>query len=458
MDNYANKLIIYKFEIKATSPAYFGGERQGELIKNSEDKPILLGNSIGGALRDYLKSVSDCKEHQELVLKFMGGISKKKDVNDKFLDSFIYISDGKIEGAEKTYKKEGTAIDYDSGTAKENNKYSLEYLPGGTSISFKVECEVEDNCSEEIFNRIIGTWEKGFRNQDILLGGQQNNGFGRFKLTNLSKKEYVFRSSEALDEYIFCKDKEDFKDIIEGELSDYGSKKKNEITFSLEGRFPYGLYQAFKVPGDRNLTGLQKRDKGYYLPATSLKGIFRYEFALLVNKFVKDEKVNKKVDELFGSCDQKGKLVFFDVYLKDEEEIKVIRFERKDEDSKESKKTLIYGDPVYIKIDRITGGNIDQALKTQKEVYGKGKIECKLITDKTNDNPFIFPLIYIFRRIGSGLVPLGGRTVIGLGEYRSEQLKISGLLEESFPTGHIPGEKKEIVKNYYEAFKRWCEK
>ena len=116
------------------------------------------------------------------------------------------------------------------------------------------------------------------------------------------------------------------------------------------------------------------------------------------------------------------------------------------------------GDPVYIKIDRITGGYIDGALKTQKEIYGRAELKCELVASTAEDNPFIFPLIFIFKNIGDGFVPLGGRTSIGLGQYKCERLKISGLIENDILLSSLTGKQKDQIKKYFEAFKRWCGK
>ncbi len=77
-----NKLKIYRFKIQAQAPVYFGSDKMGELVKDSEGVPILLGNSIGGALRSFL---SEKEEIKEIVETYMGGSTQ-----DDFVESRIY--------------------------------------------------------------------------------------------------------------------------------------------------------------------------------------------------------------------------------------------------------------------------------------------------------------------------------------------------------------------------------
>jgi CRISPR/Cas system CSM-associated protein Csm3 (group 7 of RAMP superfamily) len=440
MNDQKNKLIIYEFIIQSVSAVYFGGSKQGELIKNSKGEPILFGNSIGGALRDYLEA---CDVPECIIYTYMGG-----NRNNEFWESLIYISDGKITAYNEICCKEGTAVDHAYGSAEKHHKYTLEHLPEGCMIAFQVECEVEDYQVETDFNKIIGTWENGFRDGDIKLGGQQNNGFGKFNLIRLEQKEFVFRTQDDLDGYIF--NIANVEPKLAGKLPYYDTTKQKQVTFSLEGEFPYGVYQAFKDKDNTQLTGLQKAGDQYYLPATSFKGLVRSEVRVLLSKFLHSEKdVSAKLDKIFGNEEQKGRLLFSDMVLESGGTVKVKRFDKD--------KNALDGEPIYIKIDRLTGGALDGALKKQKETWGSAVLKCQLMVDRREENPFLFPLIYVLRRIGIGLIPMGGRTVIGLGEFAGTKVKLSGVVEEDIPTNQtLSPEQISKMREYYNSFERWC--
>ncbi|MBS4534351.1 hypothetical protein GOQ29_01820 [Clostridium sp. D2Q-14] len=440
--NYGyNKLIIYEFKIEAVSSIYFGASNKGELIKDSKNNPILFGNSIGGALRNYLE---ESEVSQDIIYKYLGG-----NQNEKFLESIIYISDGEINPTDKIHTKEGTRINHTSGSAEKNHKYTIEYLSKGSTIIFKVECEVEDKCSEEIFNKIIGTLQKGFKNERIKLGGQQNNGFGEFKLNELRRMEHTFNTQNDLDEYIFSSNEMDSKLVEEG-LPSYENKGKNQINFSLKGKFPYGIYQGFRYDKNGQLTGLQKLEDKYYLPATSFKGLVKNEIRILLSKFLQNESnISKKLDEIFGDQKSKGKILFSDIVLENSGIIKTKRF-NKDSGEKISEESI------YIKVDRLTGDTIDGAMRKQVEVYGNATLECKLMDCDQDENPYIFPLIYVFKRIGEGIVPLGGRTSIGLGQFYGTKLKLSESIKDTFIINELSSEQIEKIKEYYNFFESWC--
>ncbi len=441
MKHDCNKLIIYEFEIEAVSPIYFGGSNKGELIKDSEDTPILFGNSIGGALRNYLESLEISKD---IIIRYLGGQK-----GEEFLESTIYISDGNIKLNDKIYYKEGTKINHKHGSAEKNHKYTIEYLPPKTVITFNVECNIQDKYSEEIFNKIIGTWEKGFEDRKIKLGGQQNNGFGEFKLNKLKQKEHIFRTEKDLDRYIFSLYEIEAKSVRNFES--YEGSDKKQISFSLSGKFLYGLYQGFVDKNNSELTGLQNFGDKYYLPATSFKGVVKNEIRILLSRFLIDENVIlKKLNEMFGDQDQKGKIAFSDVTLKNPKTVKTKRLKKDDNESswKESS--------IYIKVDRLTGGVFDGAMIKQREICGDAVLKCILMDFDQNVNPYIFPLIYVLKRIGEGLVPLGGRTSIGLGQFFSTEMELSGTVEESFIFNELDKYKIKKIKNYYDSFERWC--
>lgn len=439
MNQQGHKLIIYEFNIKAVAPVRFGAAEPQELVKDSQGAPILFGNSIGGALRDFLEA---CEVPEDTVYTYMGG-----NRNNEFLPSLLYISDGKITGCHEFGCQEGTAIDPAYGSAKKNHKYTLEYLPVGSVITFRIECEARDYAVETEFHTIIGTWAQGFLTGSIRLGGQQNNGWGQFQLKELKKKEFVFGTPEDLDEYIFNLSQQPFISVNAEELLRYEIPQGKRVIFSLEGEFPYGLYQAFADKKDSQLTGLQKRGDSYYLPASSLKGIVRSEVRVLLGKFLEAEKVDAKLEEIFGNQDRKGKIRFADMVLENSGPVKVKRFDK-------DKKTE---DPIYIKIDRLTGGAFEGALKKQSEIWGSALLQCQLTLEQEQDQALLFPLIYVLRRIGSGLVPLGGRTAAGLGEFMGSQVKFTGEIEGDIPTDHyLSSQQIDRMRTYYNAFEGWC--
>ncbi|MBE1555401.1 RAMP superfamily CRISPR-associated protein [Sporosarcina limicola] len=464
-----NKKLIYYFNIKAESPVYFGtSDKESTSLKRSDDPRALVvsGNSIGGALREYLIRTG---ETQECLLRYMGGIKTSIQdadntvtVKEEFKESSIYISDGEFVHPPKFLTKEGTAIDPTTGAAQHNQKYTFDYLPRGTEITFHIECDVEGDESEEQvptergLKQLIEKWTRGIIQGELRFGGEKSNGFGKFSLVSMERIAFDFDSLDAVDEYIFCRKNRKREKVDLGFLDEDKVIENLGVVFSLKGSFPYGVYQSFKDNSLMNdkvrVTGLQKCGEVYFIPATSLKGLLRSEIMLLFRKMTDCEtKAKEKCSELFGDTDRQGKLVFSDISIQNAQTTKKVQGSNAKDES-----TYV---PVYIKIDRLTGGAFSSALKHQNEVQGDAEIRFRLLGngESFEESPYLFPLIYVLRRIGAGKVPLGGRTVIGLGQFEAVETVVtgSGWKSEFTNQGVLSEESTQSLKRYFETFERW---
>lgn len=476
-----SKIVKYKFNIVAVSPLYFGDSEPKEIVVSADNKPIIFGNSIGGAFREYLKKN---KKSEDIILRIMGGDdSSSSEVNENtFKESSIFISDGRMVSNHKTLNKDGTKIDAEYGSGKDKHKYNFKYLPEGSEFEFYVELDSlsllkklkedkkQNKTSEKesinVFEEIVEIWAKGLNTQTLLLGGQKNNGFGRFKIKNLQKAEYEINCVEDLDRYIFKGNEQEIYTDVEFKQDDIINE---DILLKMEGEFLYGVYQGFmaeEITGIQKKYSEQKRREVYYLPGSSIKGIVRTEVYLLLKRIILDgkkesnssleelKKVENKCNELFGDTKQKGKVQFSDLEIIDGKPILIERYERNKTQNKISAQK---GNPKYIKIDRLTGSAYPGALKEQREIEGKATIIMRLDgTNKDKIGAWLFCLIYVLRRIGIGLVPLGGRTCIGLGEFLADNIEIKSNITETYETKELRSDSKNRLYCYFEAFKRWC--
>ncbi|MNO41158.1 RAMP superfamily protein [compost metagenome] len=486
-----NAKHVYYIDLVAESPAFFGGNEQGELLKNGQGELFLTGNSIGGALREYLIRIQVAPE---LIIKAMGGVVEQERVDKlesleedpssdfTFQESKLYISDGMITAAEKGVTefpvKHGTSVDAAWGAAKEHHKYNLEYMEAGCLLSFRIECNFEETNRRDLKEKqlqpdelelLIRTWVAGIQEGALRLGGQKSNGFGKFFNKVLGRSVFSFDSVAEIEKYIFDRHKE----TDPKELLNHWIQEKREtfptITFTQEGIFPYGVYQSFEdleltKQLKKQISGLQKNKAGIsYIPASSLKGLLRYEFETLLRRMVASKRfenisqkdfVENLCEQWLGSTQRKGKLIVNDLVFTEEQSVKV--------DRPREKNDL----PVYVKIDRLTGGVMEGALKHQNEIQGKARWSLdfyteKSISNKTEISPFLFPLIYMMRRIGSGKVPVGGRTTIGLGEFKAEYTKVhdNGLDYEISNNENIKSDTHsyEWMRECYAEFTRWIE-
>lgn len=472
-----NQVVVYEFLLEAVTPLYFGDGEIGLLSDTRFRTPNLFGNAIGGALRDYLRRTD---MDQGLIEAFMGDEVIETEVQDsitvdrrKFIPSLLYISDGRIRSP-GLLKREGTAVDPRRGTADQHKKYKFFFLPEGTLIRFSIECDewVKDGKREirltpEDLELLIGTWAHGFDSGKLLLGGHKNNGFGKVRLVRLKCRQFKFERAEDLDRYLFCPHAESLQKVDWTKLRHLEPREDHRVVFTMKGRFPYGVYQHYErkedmVSNDKTVSGLQSRKRNRkdaksscYLPASSVKGVVKHEIRQLLQRIHQDDrKVAEDLEELFGGLNKKGKLRFEELWFEHFRDVQIDRPNKKENE----KDNGTLGWPVYVKIDRLTGGAYDAALKTQREIQGEATIRVELKADTEEEvQSFRFPIIYALRRIGTGRTPLGGRTVIGLGQFFAETLQI-GDQELPLSKDQLSPSELESLKQDYEKFIGWCKR
>lgn len=479
----------FTFTLRAETPIHFGGDEPGALLLDGDDQPFVSGNSLGGALRAFLNDRSGLMPAD--IKYYLGGEEESSDGKKEFKESRVFISDGCITMPDHCMEKttgqvripvmEGTAINPRTGAARSKHKYTRYELPPGTELVFTVECDIqtdEAGQQKEIdvtdvsqavvpFEQLTYACAAGIHRGELRFGGQKSNGYGQFLLKGLTRREFVLNSCSALDYYIFKRHVEEIeeKDCTEEALKQQEHfSSRTPVVLSLKGRFPYGVYQAYDDLDRSQITGLKRRADGkYYLPGSSIKGLLRHELhRLLIRMLLNDSRyiseceslANELLKEWFGSQDKAGSVVVANVVIDEAREMKIERFE-----NKEKKTSATIGLPTYNRIDRITGGVIDGALKTQNEVRGDAEIRLEIRNAKDAENK-LFPLIYLLRNIGSGLLPLGGRTVIGLGEFEAKATKVNVEGEADWLVFNntdlsVDGESK--LREYYEKFKAFID-
>ncbi|RAU94352.1 RAMP superfamily CRISPR-associated protein [Paenibacillus sp. YN15] len=464
----------FTFTLQAASPVHFGGGTPGELLLDGNDAPFASGNSIGGALRSFLGQGERVEPEDIQYYMGKGGSSSE----EEFIESRMFISDGTISGMEKLPGRtaghdafpamEGTAIDPASGAARRNHKYKRYFLPAGIELSFTVECDTDGGETEKRlpFSRLVYIWAEAIEKGELRFGGQKSNGYGRFTVRQLTCSEFVFDSPEALDQYIFGRHSAVAKDCREEALKSALLDPRPDVAvLSLKGCFPYAVYQAYqdqKLSGKgevpSKVTGLMRNEKGdYYLPGSSIKGVLRHELWCLLLRMLQDRGeedaeserlANIRIQKWFGGPDQAGAIVVGDVIIQKAQEMKLPRAESQGE----------FDLPKYTRIDRITGGVIDGALKTHNEVRGEAELRLELRAAADMEAK-LFPLVYLLRRIGSGFIPLGGRTVIGLGEFKAAVtcVNLNGQPLE-FDNEKLNERQEQLLRQFYDRFVEFVNK
>lgn len=456
-----NKIVIYKFELELETPLRIGGD-DNSVLKDRTGNPLIFGSSIAGAIRNYFQSRDF--DTNEAILDFMGGAKTEEKDKVKFIESKAIIEDGKIEQNASLGTKEGTQIDSSFGTAKQKMKYEYEYIKPGTTLSFTIEYELNEKEDKKDIDKIMQTIAHGFETKELKLGGQKNNDFGSFKVRALKKATFNLSTVNDIENHIKYKagieelkveDKEvTVEDIWVKNCDIYkiNDASKN-LMIELKGKFPYGVYQNFKIKdSEKGFTGIENDT----IPASSIKGLLRHQIEKMMNQIQSDKIVQEKMEILFGGEESAGLIHCFDIKdIKDENKVQSI-----DKDNN----GVCENDPSHIKINRLTGGNMDHALLTQRENSGENlSIKVELKKSRTDDNSIsesaIFPLLYTMVSIANGELPIGGKTNIGLGVFKATEINIEdqNLKDLVFMSELEDGNKrfdlnKEEIQSYFEKF------
>lgn len=230
MDKFHNRYIV-KGTIIAETPIHIGvGSKSIDLvdtdnavIKDKDGKPYIPGSSFKGALRSWLETFlrgrgsktigagedniclcvnEPCIGDDNESRNWLRGLKKKYEGEnnaDRLIAKEIYerlcavcrvfgsqrfaskitIHDSKLKG-EKAYieKRDGVAIDRDTGTAATNKKYDFEQVASGAEFDFYMTADNLDKDNVEILKLIINVLKNG----DLIVGGKTSVGLGRVRL------------------------------------------------------------------------------------------------------------------------------------------------------------------------------------------------------------------------------------------------------------------------------------
>ena len=150
------------------------------LVRDSlEDKALLTGASIAGALRNYVREYGGYNALDESQL--FGCQRDERDGEQSPLIVYDSISSDHL----KAELRDGVKIKSTTGTAEKGAKYDLELLEAGTKFNLCFELLIDGEDKNE--NILIGELAialSGLEKGEISLGMKKRRGFGRCKVHN----------------------------------------------------------------------------------------------------------------------------------------------------------------------------------------------------------------------------------------------------------------------------------
>jgi CRISPR/Cas system CSM-associated protein Csm3 (group 7 of RAMP superfamily) len=423
LNNHQRKIykrIIVKGTLVLDTPTCLGSGDSDSLtdlalLRDSvdEDKALLTGASIAGALRNYLHEYNP-----ELGLaKLLFGGERGDDQGDQ---SPLIVNDSISNEKIDLELRDGVKIDKKKGVAVDGAKYDFELLSAGTEFPLFFELLIEEGKDENQLKQELAITLSGFENGEIAIGMKKRRGFGRCHVENWQVWEFDLKDNRQRLEWLNfehwnrnlseSRTKISPISIVLGAIPNDNKRDRFTITakFSLVGSMLIrsAEYSEHKRPDAVHLKShrpnKQKPQEYNPLPiisGTSLAGVLRHRAVRIINTLEKDLQI---VDDIFGT----------DISDNGNKEAKASRLIVHESEIKESSELV----QSRIAIDRFTGGAMHGALFDAQPVFS-GVVELKLELRNPKEHE-IGLLLLLLKDLWTGDLPIGGESSIGRGRLQ----------------------------------------
>lgn len=414
------KRIIIRGLLVLDTPTSLGnGDTDGnidlQILRDSiEDKALLMGSSIAGALRNYLREYQNSDE-----FSLFGG--QRTDENGD--QSPLIINDVISSKIIQPELRDGVKIDSVTRTAADKAKYDLELLQAGTEFPLCFELLIEKESDEPSLLKGLAIALQGLEQGEISLGIKKHRGFGRchvkgwqvwqFDLTDYQQRlDWLkFEHWQSFPDYPTHESIAKALNVSLDEKDDQREFCKIDATFTLATPLLIRSGQASsdKAPDVVHLKSRRNGELKPVLSGTSLAGVLRHRAERIINTIGKHTSI---IEDIFGSDLSKNKT----------SEAKASRLIVHESEINN------YTDLVQnrIAIDRFTGGTLHGALFNEQPIFPKDGTQLKINLELRNPlNHEIGLLLLLLKDLWTGDLPVGGTSSIGRGRLQGEKAEIT---------------------------------
>jgi len=418
--------IIVKGILTLDTPTCFGsgnndGDTDLEILRDSiEDKALLMGSSIAGALRNYLREYQNGYSTLDNSILFGGQRS-----DDDGEQSPLIINDALSSETIKVELRDGVKINSITRIAEDGAKYDLEFLEAGTQFPLYLELLLIDKQHDRTqLIQELAIVLQGLEAGKIHLGIKKNRGFGRCHVEKWQVWQFDLRNHEQPIEWLTFPHWE--TDLLENYPTHDNIANALGVTFSEEDKedkrqhltiiaeftlaspllIRSGQASTDKAPDVVHLKSRRNDELKSILSGTSLTGVLRHRGERIVNTIGADTNI---ISDIFGFVDEQTKKAKASRIIVDEVEIN-------------ESTDLIQN---RIAIDRFTGGALHGALFDEQPIFGNDKtnLEIKLTLRQPKDAE-IGLLLLLLKDLWTGDLPVGGSSSIGRGRLQGRKATI----------------------------------
>ncbi len=414
--------VVITGDLVLTAPAHLGsGEPAGvidmTLLRDAlEDRPLLPGTSLAGALRGYLLAHARGYGVAELASagpdRLFGGVKG----DDDGAQSPLIVEDAWAKNGPAEVR-DGVKIDPGRRTALDSAKYDVELLPAGTTFPLRFELLLcADTTEAQARKALLARALAGLEAGAIRIGARRSRGYGTCRVERWRAATYDLRSRAGLLAWVAgdlggydlpaAALAEGLAETILGAAPDQDDRRHSfsvELDCSIDGamliRSEATLNPSGEQPDFVHLRDLQGRP---LLPGTSLAGALRAR-ALRIVEARRPGGGRDMVDALFGRDLHTARVAPTMSRLLVREAAIV------------GGRTLVQS---RVSIDRFTGGALDTALFNEAPQFGGGlrlHIELRNPADAE-----VGLLLLLVKDLWTGDLPIGGEASVGRGRLRGQ--------------------------------------
>lgn len=408
----------YKINLVNLTPLKIGNGKDelDLLIDKNTQKPIILGSSIAGAVKNYLVDLN----LKDDVNKYLG----KEDESDKDRESKIYIADA--YGNEfKLSTRTGIKRSYKYGTSEDKKKYDIDFIDSDTEFELNFKLFSKDKNELEAEDNLMKNVVEGFKSGNLRLGANKMSGFGKFDVKKVQVRELDLKQRKDLISYIM-NDKE-YTTLKLDKFKDIGNK--GYIEFDFEGSIVDSMIvkQYLMDEKEADCINMINSKEESIIPGTTIKGLFREYNTKILNTLDLEDKLFL-IEDIYGTDPNRktqthtiGKVLTSDVVIK-------------------NPKYCVYN---RIKVDRFTGGVMTGGKFDEERVQGDLNFRVSLKKLEENNKAAVGLILLTFRDLGLSKLTIGSSSSIGAGRIKGSKL----IVKENDKVVEIKFEDEKLICN-----------
>ena len=465
------------------TPTHFGsGQVRGDaltdmslLLDEEEQRPLIPGATIAGALRSYLRShlygymePEPVQEPKDSPMARLFGPTRTSGETESRFQSQLIVDDALGNGP--TTLRDGVRIDPRTRTAYSDEsggaKFDVELLEPGTRFQLNFEVLLTEGQGAAKVLPALVTALEGLEKGDIRLGLRKRRGYGRCKVDGWQVRTFGLRDPNQLCAWLesptvapideaeiapICSLLAEFGLQNEPSLQDQRNYFDIRAQFSLKGSsllVRAGFGEADTGPDMVHLHSVDENgERVPVVPGTSWAGVLRHRALRIVNTIKGEAKTEQAIVEtIFGSMP------------KDKQKVGTASRLVVDETRVHNGQSLYQ---TRVRIDRFTGGALETALFEQVPVYGKADtrvdFHVRLLDPRPEEKGL---LMLLLKDLWTQDLPVGGEASVGRGRLTGIEAAITEgnngqkttiTLRQTDNGLELTSEEQETLQGYVDA-------